>query len=98
MKLEFEWDEKKNARNIIKHGISFKEAVMVFSDSMRIEEFDYYHNWIEERWIITGLVGCNVIVVVCTYRGGKIRIISARQTTKKEEEAYFYGYGAIYFN
>ena len=38
--IEFEWDEKKNAGNIQKHGISFEEAAIVFLDPMHSEIYD----------------------------------------------------------
>ncbi len=35
-RLLFEWDENKNRKNIIKHGISFEEASSVFLDDQAI--------------------------------------------------------------
>ena len=32
--MSFEWDEKKNASNQKKHGVSFEEATTVFSDDL----------------------------------------------------------------
>jgi uncharacterized DUF497 family protein len=34
--LEFEWDAEKALRNVRKHGISFREAAMVFNDGFAI--------------------------------------------------------------
>ena len=93
MRLVFEWDHYKNHVNIMKHGVSFEDAAFVFNDPMRIERFDHKHSLAEERWIITGLAGVNILVVNCTERAGKIRIISARKADKKYIEEYFYGYG-----
>jgi len=93
MRLVFEWDHYKNNVNIMKHGVSFEDAAIVFNDPMRIERFDHKHSKAEERWIITGLAGVNILVVNCTERAGKIRIISARKADKKYIEEYFYGYG-----
>jgi uncharacterized DUF497 family protein len=92
MKLKFEWDEEKNDINIMKHGISFNEAKMIFYDHMRYEIPDQIHSIKEERWKITGLVGWTVFTASCTERNGRIRIISARKADKKEEEEYFNGY------
>ena len=91
--FEFEWDENKNARNIAKHGVSFEEAAMVFSDLMRNEEFDFFHSIIEKRWLTVGLAGCEILTVIFTERKGLVRIISARKANRKEQEDYFYGYG-----
>ncbi len=41
--MQFEWDPKKTANNLRKHGISFKEAATVFGDplSMTFEDPDH---------------------------------------------------------
>ena len=33
METIFEWDDRKNTINKVKHGVSFEEAVSVFDDS-----------------------------------------------------------------
>jgi len=93
MILKFEWDERKNAINIKKHGISFEEAVKVFSDPRRCEMYDNIHSLMEKRWITIGLVGLKILSVSFTERDDKIRLISARKANKKNMEVYFYGYG-----
>jgi uncharacterized DUF497 family protein len=95
--IEFEWDEKKNAINIQKHGIGFEEAVMVFFDPGHSEIYDnmhggFFEGLFEDRWRIFGLAGSVPVMVSCTERNGKIRIISARKATRAEEEAYYGGY------
>jgi len=96
MKLRFEWDKKKNADCIKKHGVSFKEADKVFLDPKRIEIYDEKHSIYEDRWKMIGLCNSKIYTVIYTERNGIIRIISAREAEKNEEEAYFYGYGKIY--
>jgi uncharacterized DUF497 family protein len=98
MNFRFEWDEKKNKINLRKHGISFEEAIMVFSDSMRIEIYDRKHSFYEERWKVFGLSALTVLMVSFTEMDGVIRILSVREATKIEEEEYFYGYGSIHTN
>ena len=92
MKIKFEWDERKNTANIQKHGVSFEEAMVVFSDPMRYEMYDKVHSIIENRWIIIGLAGTKVLKVCFTERNTKIRLISARKTNEKDIKEYFYGY------
>jgi uncharacterized DUF497 family protein len=92
MDIEFEWDSEKEDMNIIKHGVSFEEAKLVFFDPLRVDIFDRDHSEGEERWKVFGIVGCVLLMVCCTDRAGVIRIISARKATKNEEESYFYGY------
>ncbi|MDR0300885.1 MAG: BrnT family toxin [Treponema sp.] len=96
--FEFEWDEEKDHINQMKHGVSFKEAAMVFSDDKRVEIFDHKHSFFEDRWKIIGLSGLIVLFVSVTERFGRVRIISARKAIKAEEEAYYYGYGKVHFN
>ena len=93
MKKKFEWDERKNAINIKKHGISFEEAAAVFSDPRCYEFYDSVHSLIEKRWIAIGLAALKILYVSFTERNDKIRLISAREADKNDLEVYFYGYG-----
>jgi uncharacterized DUF497 family protein len=98
MNFRFEWNEEKEQINQMKHGVSFEEAAIVFSDSMRIEIFDKEHSFHEERWKIFGLSGLTVLMVSCTEKKGIVWIISARKATKTEEEEYFNGYSTLHTN
>jgi len=95
MELIFEWDEKKAAGNIKKHGVSFESALKVFNDPMRYEIFDHTHSFFENRWLTIGMVNTIILEVVFTERLNCIRIISAQKADKEEEEEYFYGYSTI---
>ena len=64
--MKFEWDENKNILNIKNHGISFEEAVYVFSDIDLISIFDEKHSDFEERWISIGKIINHGIIVVYT--------------------------------
>ena len=91
-KLIFEWDDEKNALNIRKHNVSFEEAQTVFFDENAIEFDDPDHSIQEERFILLGLSQSLKVLVVChCFRAAKfkIRIISARKATKKEQGVYF---------
>ena len=91
-KLIFEWDDKKNVSNERKHGVSFEEAQTVFFDENAIEFDDPDHSIQAERFILLGLNQSLKVLVVChCYRShdSKIRIISARKATKKEQGVYF---------
>lgn len=90
-KLIFEWDDHKNASNKRKHGVSFEDAQTVFFDENAIEFDDPDHSIQEERFILLGLSQSLKVLVVChCYRSNKskIRIISARKATKKEQGVY----------
>ncbi len=89
--LRFEWDERKNAQNRRKHGISFEEAQTVFFDEQALLIADPDHSEREERFILLGLSGALRTLVVChCYRleGGVIRLISARRADPQEREEY----------
>jgi hypothetical protein len=89
MALEFEWDENKANANFQKHGISFDKAKTVFDDPNSITISDSKHSSSEDRYIDIGLSSQGqLLVVVYTERGSKIRIISSRKPTAKEAEVY----------
>lgn len=87
----FEWDEKKAAANLRKHGISFEEAQTAFLDDRAKLIDDPDHSEEEDRFVLLGMSYALKILVVChCYRGedGAIRIISARKATPKEMKSY----------
>jgi uncharacterized DUF497 family protein len=98
MEFRFDWNDDKNRINQMKHGVSFEEAAMVFTDSMRVEIYDRKHSITEERWKIFGLSSITVLTVSCTERDGIVRIISARKASKIEEEAYYHEYDKVHSN
>ncbi len=87
--LQFEWDPNKAARNIEKHQVSFDEAATVFDDPMFITVIDEEHSIDEERYITIGWSKYGRLLLVAhTEREERIRIISARKATRKEEQFY----------
>ncbi len=87
--MEFEWDPKKEAKNIRKHKVAFSEAATVFADTLSTTVPDPDHSEEEDRYIIIGLSQRRRLLMVAhTERGERIRIISARPLTRAEREAY----------
>jgi uncharacterized DUF497 family protein len=89
--MKFEWDSKKAASNLLKHKISFLDAVAVFLDQNRIETFDGREEYGEDRWKTVGLVSPLLLTVVYTMRsmdGEIIRLISARKADAHERKQY----------
>jgi len=87
--VEFEWDPKKAAQNLRKHGVSFHEAATVFGDLLSTTVADPEHSVNEERYITVGMSGRRRLVIVAhTARDDRIRIISARELTRTEREVY----------
>jgi uncharacterized DUF497 family protein len=87
--LRFEWDERKNAGNKRKHGVSFEEAQTVFYDDRAVLIDDPDED--EARFLLLGLSAILRTLVVChCYRARDevIRIISARKALKEERADY----------
>ena len=85
----FEWDEDKALANLRKHGVSFGEAKQVFDDPLELTERDALHSIDEDRWISIGAtLNGRLVVVSYTERSDTIRIISARQPTRAEQQSY----------
>ena len=90
MSLVFEWDPRKAAANVGKHGIEFSEAIAVFDDPLAKIFLDSWRSENEPREIIIGhLQDCRLCLVVFTEIGeDRLRIISARLATPKEQRDY----------
>ncbi len=91
--MKFEWDNKKEKTNILKHGVTFAQASYVFSDPFVLSKFDDEHSDDEDRYVILGKsLNEAILVVVHTYRDQNgvefVRIISARKATKNEKKVY----------
>ena len=89
--LRFEWDDRKAAANLKKHGVGFEEAKSVFVDERGKLIDDPDHSEDEDRFVILGLSSALRLLLVChCYRreGNVIRIISARKATAKESKVY----------
>ena len=87
--LEFEWDPEKAIHNSHKHGVSFREAAMVFNDTLAITYYDDAHSYDEQRFVTLGISDVGRVLVVChTLIGKYIRLISARKATRHERNFY----------
>lgn len=89
--LRFDWDPKRDAANQRKHGVSFDEAITVFSDERALLLDDPDHSEDEERFVLLGLSANLRTLVVChCYREAEsvIRLISARKANRKERSEY----------
>jgi uncharacterized DUF497 family protein len=86
----FEWDEQSKAgKNFRKHGVRLPEAIPVFDDPYAITIRDNESDPNEERFVSIGIgAKGRVLVVVYTYRGEEIRLISARVAEPQEREEY----------
>ena len=85
--MEFEWDENKAAGNLKRHGVDFADAALVLYDEFAVTLLDNHTD--ENRFVTLGLgPKGRLLLVVYTWRGDRIRIISARQATRTERRQY----------
>jgi uncharacterized DUF497 family protein len=87
--MDFAWSRSKGALNERKHGVSFPEAITVFGDALSLTAFDPDHSDVEDRFITMGMsTAGRLLVVVHSDRDDHVRIISAREATRRERKDY----------
>ncbi len=87
--LEFEWDDRKAASNIRKHGVSFVEAATAFLDEFAELIDDEDHSDEEDRIILLGTsIRLRELLVIHVVRDTRFRIISARPAKLHERRRY----------
>jgi uncharacterized DUF497 family protein len=64
-------------------------ATEVFNDPFAIERLDDREDYGEDRFILIGSAEGAILTVVYADRNDRIRMISARQATKREQDDYF---------
>jgi uncharacterized DUF497 family protein len=85
--VAYEWDPKKAASNLRKHKVDFADAVTVFEEEFAVTIDDDEAE--EKRFVTIGMDAlARVLVVVYTWRGHNIRIISARKAGAEEQRQY----------
>lgn len=86
--LAFEWDAGNRQKNLLKHRVSTTECEEVFFDAhkrMIRQAFRPAGGRQERRYILIGRTSeRRALYVVFTMRGGRIRVISARDLNRKE--------------
>jgi uncharacterized DUF497 family protein len=86
--VSYEWDPAKARQNLRKHGVDFADAVTVLEDEAALTIRDPFSEQ-EQRWITLGMDALGrLLVVVYTWRGDRIRLISARPATPRERRQY----------
>lgn len=86
--MGFQWDTKKAEANFRKHGVDFADAVGIFEDIYALTLREETHQ-LESRFVSIGsdFLG-RIVTVVFTFREDDYRIISARESTKRERKEY----------
>lgn len=87
--IGFDWDEGNSAKNWVKHKVSLAECEELFFNEPLIAAADEKHSGQEPRIYVLGQTeaGRRLFVVV-TIRDKRIRVISARDMSKREEKEY----------
>ncbi|MGI6775945.1 MAG: BrnT family toxin [Patescibacteria group bacterium] len=87
--LGFDWDEVNKYKNGEKHRVSFRESEEVFFDKNLKLFYDFHHSQKEKRFVGLGKTNeGRKLFLVFTLRGEKVRIISARDMSKRERNLY----------
>ena len=90
--MEFEWNPDKAGANFKKHGVPFTEGSTVFGDPLSITFPDPAHSINESRYITIGLSrNGKLLILAHKDRNKRLRIISAREATRKEKRFYEQG-------
>lgn len=85
--MRYQWNPDKATTNLRKHKVDLADAVSIFADDQAITVEDFRFE--EERYITIGTDAFGrILVVVYTWRGDEIRLISARKATRTERQQY----------
>ncbi len=84
----FEWD-KGNLKHIRKHDVDYRECEETFLNKPLIVNEDDNHSQAEERFRVYGQTNKGRLMsVIFMVRNNKLRVISARDQSKKERREY----------
>ena len=85
----FEWDSANREKDWIQHKVAWTEAEEAFLRVPLIALPDPHHSQAEKRLALLGrTLADRRLVVVFTIRNNRIRVISARDMSKKERKMY----------
>jgi len=85
----FEWDEGNLLKSWERHGVSAPECEQVFFNRPVITEHDEKHSQEEERFFALGQTDSGrLLFIAFTVRDRLIRVISARDVSRKERKVY----------
>jgi len=87
--MEIEFDSKKAASNLKKHGVRLADAEQALRDTNALTIEDPDANG-ERRFVTLGLDALGrLLLVVHTPREGRMRLISARKASPSDAESYY---------
>jgi uncharacterized DUF497 family protein len=91
--MKFEWDENKRHETLLKRGIDFIDALLIWDDPYRQERVDNRKDYGEIRYQTIGRSSIGILFVAYTirvYEKGEVinRIISVRTAKAKDIVQY----------
>ena len=87
--VSFDWDQGNIDKNRKKHGVHCKEAEEIFFNKPLKIYPDPKHSKKEQRFLGCGITNKKrLLTIIFTIMDGKIRVISARNQSKKEKREY----------
>ncbi len=85
----FDWDEGNLAKSWERHRVRFSECEEVFANRPLLASPVEGHSGREERFAALGRTDTGrLLFVVFTFRRGSIRVISARDMSRREREEF----------
>ena len=85
----FEWDEGNIKKSWERHRVSYIECEEIFFNRPLVVQEDETHSKGEKRYYVLGKTNDGrYLLVVFTIRHNKIRVITARDMSRKERRAY----------
>lgn len=85
----FDWDPGNREKNWLGHDVTYAECEQVFFNEPLVVSSDTKHSQDEDRFYALGRAGADRrLFVVFTMRGTLVRVISARDMSRKERRLY----------
>ena len=85
----FDWDEGNKQKNWERYWVDYRECEEVFFNKPLLIGDDINHSFQERRYYILGQTDIGrALFLVFTVRNNKIRVISARDQSRKERKIY----------
>lgn len=87
--VEFDWNEFNKDKNWTKHNVENKECEEIFYNKPLKTYPDKKHSLLEKRFVAFGMTNKQrKLTAIFTIRNNKLRIISARNMSRKERNVY----------
>jgi len=85
----FDWNEGNTDKNWLKHKVSSSECEQIFFDHPLLIQDDMIHSKTEQRFYALGQTNLKrFLFIAFTVRNNLIRVISARDMSRKERRVY----------